>query len=77
LRCRVELEGAGEGMAVDIRTKAADAATSIVDRVRQPGADGTVSLLVPDDDRLGEAAFVVVLSDAGVICVQALTTVGG
>ena len=42
---------------VDIRTKAADPATSIVDKPKAAGADGQVSLLVADDDRMGEAAF--------------------
>ncbi len=77
LRRRVELEGAGEGVTVDIRTKAADVATSIVDDVKGPGADGIVSLLVPDDITSAKLRSVVAPFGAGVACAQVLMIVGG
>jgi len=77
LRCQVELAGAAAGLSLDIRTKAADPASSIVDKIKPVGADGRGSLLVPDDDRLGEAALVIVIAENGASCAQALTTVGG
>lgn len=77
LRCQVELTAAPSGVRVDIRSKAGDASTSLVDQPKPPNPDGTVSLPVPDDDRSGEAAFVVVLAEDGTVCVQTLTTVGG
>jgi len=77
LRCQVELTAAPPGVVVDIRTKAADASTSLVEKPKPPNPDGSVSLPVPDDERLGEAAFVVVLAEDGALRVQSLTTVGG
>ena len=76
LVCRVKLAG-GAGWRVDLRTRAADPSTSIAAAPKPVGADGMASLPVPDDDRLGEAAFVVVLTDDGQVAAQTLTTVGG
>jgi len=77
LRCAIRLSGATSDMAVDIRTKAGDAATSLVVISKSPEPDGTVSLLVGDEDRMGEAAFVAVVGKNGLVCAQALTTIGG
>ena len=78
LRCQVSLGGdEASGFRVDIRTKAADPDSSIVDKVKETGSDGSASLLVPDDDRAGDAAVVVVLTADDTVCAQALTTVGG
>ncbi|MGI8915886.1 MAG: BREX-1 system phosphatase PglZ type B [Chloroflexota bacterium] len=76
LVCRLRLAGAA-GLHVDLRTRAADPATSITTAPKLVSADGTVSLPVPDDDRLGDAAFVVVLAADGSTAAQSLTTVGG
>jgi hypothetical protein len=76
LRCYVELQGASAEMAVDIRLKAGDPATSLVFEPKPPEADGSVSLLVPDEEHEGNAAFVVVtLGDS--LRAQQLTIVGG
>ena len=77
LRCVVQLNGATAEMAVDIRTKAGDASTSLVVVQKSPDPDGSVSLLVEDEDRIGEAAFVIVVSKTGLARAQVLTTVGG
>lgn len=77
LRCQIRLSGATAERRIDIRTKAADAGSSIVDKVKEAGPDGAASLLVPDEDRAGEAAFVVVLTPDGALAAQAHTTVGG
>ena len=77
LRCSVEVTGVAPGMTVDIRTKAADPSSSLVEVPKAPNPDGAVSLPVPDDERIGEAAFVVVLAGDGAVRAQALTTVGG
>ena len=76
MRCRIKVSGARTGLTVDIRSKAGAAHTSLVDP-RSPDAEGTVSLLVADDDRLGEAVFVVVLDETGALLSQTHTTVGG
>jgi hypothetical protein len=77
LRCNIEITGAAPGMTVDIRTKAADPGTSLAQAPKAPNPDGAVSLPVPDDERIGEAAFVVVLAEDGTVRAQALTTIGG
>jgi hypothetical protein len=38
---------------------------------------GSTSVLVDDDDRLGEAAIVVILQENGIVCTQTSTIVGG
>ncbi len=75
LRCTVNMTGAGAGMTADIRTKAGNAATSLA--APKPIETGAASLLVPDDDQLGAAAFVVVLAADGSLAAQMQTTVGG
>ena len=75
LRCSVSVSGAGAGMTADIRTKAGNAATSIV--TPKPIETGVASLLVEDDDRLDAAAFAVVLGADGTLLAQTQTTVGG
>ena len=77
LRCQVELTGAQPGVVVDIRTKAGDATTSLVEKPKPPNPDGAVSLPVPDDAHMGEAAVVVVLAEDETLLAQTLTTVGG
>ena len=77
LRCSIEVTGATSGMTVDLRTKAADPSTSLAQAPKAPNPDGSVSLPVPDDERIGEAAFVVVLAQDGTVRAQAHTTIGG
>lgn len=75
LRCQVEIVGATKGLVCDIRTKAADQATSIA---ASPKAldDGHASLAVPDDGFEGCVAVLVVLDEAGSVVQKATTTVG-
>ena len=77
LRCQVHLSGTAPGTRVDIRSKAADPATSLVEKPKPVNADGSASLPVPDDDRVGEAAFLVALSEDGTVLAQSLITIGG
>ena len=77
LRCSVSVEGSGPGVSVDLRTRAADAGTSISTGAKTVNEQGAVSLPVPGDDRNGEAAVVVVLSTDGNVLAQSATIVGG
>jgi len=77
LRCRVKIDGATPGTLVDIRTKPADAASSLTSGPKAVGAEGQVSLAVPNDDRMSEAAVVVVLDSDGQAQAQQPTIVGG
>ncbi|MFW6116805.1 MAG: BREX-1 system phosphatase PglZ type B [bacterium] len=76
LRCYVQLEGASAEMIVDIRSKAAAPDTSLALEPTAPEPDGSVSLLVPNEEREGDAAFVVV-TVGGSLRAQQLTTIGG
>jgi hypothetical protein len=76
LRCKMHIAGIMPGMKIDMRTKAGDATTSLIGLPTVPSADGSASLLVEDDDRMGEAALIVVLSSEGTISKQISTIVG-
>lgn len=77
LRCQITLVGASPDLAVDLRLKANDPASTLAHSPPSPKPDGTVSLVVPDAEREGQAAVVVVLDPRGKILAQQLTTVGG
>jgi hypothetical protein len=76
LRCTITVNGASPDMKVDIRTKAGDATTSLT-KTKYPNPDGTVSLLVEDEDRMGEAALIVLLDSDGKPIKHMATTIGG
>lgn len=75
LVCKLSIEAAGEGLSVDLRTKVADASTSLV----KPYAieDGAVRLMIEDDSHEGLSAVIVVVDAAGNVLAKASTTVGG
>jgi len=77
LRCRVMLDGKATGCTVDIRTKAGDVTSSVVQSVKSAGEDGTAVLFVPDDDCVKMAAFVVLTDARGIVLHQSPTTIGG
>jgi hypothetical protein len=76
LRCTITVTGTSSDMKVDIRTKAGDPNTSLT-KPKPPNSDGIVSILVEDDDRMGEAALIVILDSNGKPVKQILTTIGG
>ena len=78
LRCRVTVEGSGEGCSVDVRRRATDGQSSCVEggAARGVSSDGTASLPVPDDTLQGTAAIVVILSGDGKIVHQMSTIIG-
>lgn len=77
LRCSMTITGGGPGTLVDIRAKPADPFTSLASQPRTPDATGHVSLLVPDEDKLSQAAHIVILDANGAVRFQMLTTVDG
>lgn len=77
LRCQVSLEGFISDMKVDIRLKPADASSSVAGSLKSPDSEGTVSLLVPDDDLLDTAAHIVVLDSSGKVLARKTTCIGG
>jgi hypothetical protein len=76
LICRVTIEGAEAGYAVDLRRKANDPATSKAGGGK-PLKNGKASLTVADDELQGEAISLVVLDDQGRAIAKATTVIGG
>lgn len=76
LRCTVVVDGAEPGQRVDIRTKAALASSSLAPTDKPLDGD-KASLAVADDEYMGTAAVVVVLSAEGEVLQKHVTTVGG
>lgn len=76
LRCNVQLSSGRSDLQLDIRLKAADAGTTVCAVTKTPDENGSVSLLVPDEELEGSAAVVVVLRGEA-IQAQRLTVVGG
>ncbi len=76
LRCRVQIESAQSGLAIDLRTKVNDPGSS-VSKVRAVDAQGATSLLVADDELEGTPAAVVVLDASGHVIVKQPTIIGG
>ena len=77
LRCIVTVDGATEGMRLDIRTRAGDASRSLTDGAKEITAEGSASLLVLDDEHEGTAAIIVILQAGGTVAAQASTIIGG
>lgn len=76
MRCRVTLANSGREITVDLRARPGDPKTSIVEG-KNPDADGTASLLVPDDSLEGKAVYVVVTDACGRVLAEENTIVGG
>jgi hypothetical protein len=76
LRCVVEVASDSAGLKVDIRTKPALANTSLAASTKSVDG-GKASIAVADDDYMGSAAVVVVLSPTGDVLQKQATTVGG
>ena len=77
LRCRVVLDGAYGGLQLDIRTQPGDAGSSVVATKRPIRDDGTGSVVVTDDDLIGNEAFLVLVAEDGSLVAQRKTTIGG
>lgn len=75
LRCVVQVDSKHSDLTVDIRTKAAQAESSLVASVK-PIIEGKASLAIADDDHMGSAAVVVVLDSAGEVVQKMSTMVG-
>jgi hypothetical protein len=76
LRCKLTLTRASSHMAVDIRTKANAAETSVLDTPKQCEQE-KMSVLVTDDEYEGQAAFVVLVDAHGQVLARKNTVIGG
>ena len=79
LRCGVTIETSGDGVSVDVRTKAADGSTSLLPKKKPKvvGGKNAVSVTIDDEDNLGSAAIVVLLDATDTVIAKRNTTVGG
>ena len=69
--------GAPKGSQVDVRTQAGAEDTSIAKAPQPVDEGGTARLLVPDGDKEGTAAFLVLVDADGRVLSQAAVTIGG
>ncbi len=76
MRCRVGVDSSDATLRVDLRLSWKQGDSSIAAAVKAVGTAGEVSLVVPDDDRTGSAAFVVLLDAAGTVLDRRTTSVG-
>ncbi len=76
LRCRVEVSGGGEDWQVHLRTAAGDARNTL-STPQAIDENGRASLLVTNDDRIGDPAVVVLVSPDGQVVAKRSTLVGG
>lgn len=77
MRCRVDVVDAPAGSTVDVRRQAGDAGSTLAKAPAPVQGETEVKVLVQDPDSLGEAVYVVLVSDPGEILAQVETRVGG
>ncbi|TWT48940.1 BREX-1 system phosphatase PglZ type B [Botrimarina hoheduenensis] len=75
LRCKVELAEPVDGVTVDIRTHAANPATSQVAAKKQFTSKAACSVVMQDEDLEGHEVWVVLLDDDGALLAQQSTIV--
>lgn len=76
MRCKVAIEGDPAGLQLSLRTHAGNPSTSVVRSVRPFKQDGTSSVVVDDDDLVGQEATIVVLHADGALVAQRATVIG-
>jgi hypothetical protein len=77
LRCRIRLDLSDPGFKVDIRAKAGDPASSLVESPKAADAEGRCSLGIRNEDLAGAGVVVVVLDGSGRVVAKESTIVGG
>lgn len=77
MRCVITAEGSIINYQADIRTEPGDATSSKVVKVKTIKSDGTVSLIVEDEDLKGKNATAVILGENGQLITQKPTVIGG
>ena len=76
LRCRVAVKTSDATLRVDLRLNWKQESSSIAAIAKEVGPTGEVSLAVSDDDRMGQAAMVVLLDSNGNVLDRRTTSVG-
>jgi hypothetical protein len=76
LRCRVNVDHGSVDMTVDIRTKPADASTSLAAGGKAVTKE-QISLAIADDSTEGDPAIIVLMDDQGTVLAKQVTIIGG
>lgn len=77
LRCDVRVDGGSPEMILDIRTEPGNPDTSIVLSEKSLKTGGKASLLVPNDELVGQSASIVITLESGQLIAQEQVIVGG
>lgn len=79
LRCTVAVEGASDGVALDLRTEpgAPESSVALARTAKPLKNNGTVSIVVENEDCEGKAVMLVLLDASGELVAQMKTIVGG
>jgi len=77
LRCSIAIEGQGDGLSFDIRTSPGDFMSTVVLSTKPIKSDHTASVVVEDDELIGEMVYIVVFDQDNNIVAQIQTTIGG
>lgn len=77
LRCTVSTESARAGILCDLRTEPGNPSSSLVEHPRPLKEDGSVSLVVIDEDFEGKDAMIVLLDENNTLLAQRSTVIGG
>lgn len=77
LRCTVAVDGQYADLSLDIRTQAGNPSSSVVVSVKPLKDNGTVSVVVENEELEGCAASLVLLSETGELVAEARTVIGG
>ncbi len=77
LRCKATIDGDSKGLKVDIRTKPADATSSVAQGGKLIEDGLSASPVVEDDGLLGMAAVIVLVDQNGTVLSKVPTTIGG
>jgi len=75
LRCRIEVVGEFAGCKAGVRTKPADASTSLTGE-KSISNDGTVSLLVEDDEMIDQPAALVIMDSNDTLVIKKPVIIG-
>jgi hypothetical protein len=70
------VSGAPVGASVDVRRKAGDSSTSLVEASARLDGNGTARLLLEDEELIGTTVFVVALDQGGTVIGQTMVEVG-
>ncbi len=73
----MEAESDATDLFVDIRFQAGNPDTSVVNKMKVLGADSHASVVVTDEDLVGQSVFVVLTDKDGILMTQRETVIGG